>query len=220
MFTAIRVLLVDDDPLVRMGLRLMLESFEDVDVVGEVGDGCHVLDAVHENRPDVILMDLLMPQQDGIITTRAVRELPDPPQVIVLTTWEVDDAVVRSVEAGATGFLLKSAGPTEIVGALRAAMQGDAVLSPRSTRQLLDQWGQRDNRARHSAATTLDVLTSREREVAVAVAEGMTNNEIGKRLYLAEATVKAHLSAIQAKLDVRNRVMVAVLAERAGLLNG
>ena len=218
--SSIRVLLVDDDPLVRSGLRLMLAGFSDVDVMGEVGDGTGVLDAVQRSRPDVILMDLRMPGLDGIAATQAVRQIPDPPNVIVLTTWDVDDAVVRSIEAGATGFLLKSASPQEIVTAIRASMDGDAVLSPRSTRQLLDQWGQRDDRARQSAATALEALTERERDVAVAVAHGLTNTEVGQRVHVAEATVKAHLSSIQTKLGVRNRVMVAVLAERAGLLSG
>lgn len=218
MSTTIRVLLIDDDPLVRSGLRLLLLGFADVQVVGEVGDGSGVLDAVRQHRPAVILMDLRMPGVDGITATQWVRQLPDPPQVIVLTTWDVNDAVVRSIEAGASGFLLKTASPQEIVGAVRAAMNGDAVLSPRSTRRLLDQWGHRDDHARQQAGTALEALTERERDVAIATAEGLTNTEIGKRLHVAEATVKAHLSAIQTKLGVRNRVMVAVLAERAGLL--
>lgn len=218
--SSIRVLLVDDDPLVRSGLRLMLDGFSDVTVIGEVGDGTGVLAAVHAHRPDVILMDLRMPDLDGIAATHAVRELSDPPQVIVLTTWDVNDAVVRSIEAGATGFLLKSASPQEIVGAIRAAMNGDAVLSPRSTRRLLDQWGQRDDRTRQQAAMTLEALTERERAVAVAVAEGLTNAEVGRRIHVAEATVKAHLSTIQTKIGARNRVMVAVLTERAGMLQG
>lgn len=217
--SSIRVLLVDDDPLVRSGLRLLLEGFTDVLVVGEAEDGTEVVPAVHQHRPDVVLMDLRMPGLDGIAATELLRRLPDPPHVIVLTTWDVNDAVVRSIEAGASGFLLKSASPTEIVGAVRAAMNGDAVLSPRSTRRLLDQWGHRDGQARHQAASALGALTERERDVAVAVAHGLTNTEVGQRIHVAEATVKAHLSSIQTKLGVRNRVMVAVLAERAGLLN-
>ncbi len=215
----IRVLLVDDDPLVRAGLVLLFASVDDIEVVGEAGDGDEVVAAVRDHRPDVVLMDLRMPRVDGIVATQRVRTLPEPPHVIALTTWDVDDAVLRSLQAGASGFLLKTAPPKEIVWAIRSVVEGDAVLSPRSTRQLLDHLG-RDAAlgARRAAASAMAGLTDREREVAVAVGLGLSNAEIGQRLFLAPATVKTHLGSIQAKLDVGNRVGIAVLAERAGLL--
>lgn len=215
----IRVLLVDDDPLVRSGLRFLFESTDDLTVVAEAGDGAEAVASVQRERPDVVLMDLRMPGLDGIAATRSIRALPDPPHVIALTTWDVDDAVLRSLEAGASGFLLKSAAPTEIMTAVRAVVAGDAVLSPRSTRQLLDHL-KRDQSVGHRrhAQLALGRLTDREREVCVQVGQGLSNSEIAQRLFIAETTVKAHLSAIQTKLDVRNRVEMAVLAERAGLL--
>ena len=215
----IRVLLVDDDPLVRAGLRFLLESADDLTVVGECGDGDEVVAAVRETAPDVVLMDLRMERVSGIEATARVRALADPPHVIALTTWDVDDAVIRTLDAGASGFLLKTAAPMEIVGAVRAVVQGDAVLSPRSTRQLLDHLERNtDASARTAAEVAIGTLTERERDVVVAVATGLTNAQAGARLYISEATAKAHLSAAQAKLGVRSRVEVAVLAERAGLL--
>lgn len=215
----IRVLLVDDDPMVRTGLRFLLDSAEDLAVAGEAGDGAAALAAVRAHQVDVVLMDLRMPGGDGITATAAIRRLPDPPHVIALTTWDVDDAVMASLNAGASGFLLKTAAPGEIIGAIRSVMAGDAVLSPRSTRQLLDQLG-RDSAVaqRRAAAAAVAALTPREREVAVAVGHGLTNAAIGAQLFLAEATVKAHIATIQTKLAVANRVGIAVLAERAGLL--
>lgn len=218
MESPIRVLLVDDDPLVLAGLRLLLRASGRIDVVGEVQDGDQVLAAVHAHRPDVVLMDLRMRRMDGIAATSKVRSLPEPPHVIVLTTWDVDDAVVRSIEAGASGFLLKTASPDEIISALHSVVEGDAVLSPRSTRQLLDQWDTRNNEQRREAEARMAALSDREREVAVAVGQGLTNTQAGQKLFMAEATVKAHISSIQNKVDARNRVMIAVLAERAGLL--
>lgn len=215
----IRVLLVDDDPFVRAGLRYLLEGAAGIELAGEASDGDEVVRAVEAHRPDVVLMDLRMPRLNGVEATRLVRQLPAPPHVIALTTWDVDDAVVRTLEAGASGFLLKSAAPLEIVGAIRAVVAGDAVLSPRSTRQLLDHLaGHRDAAQQRNALALVAGLTERERDVVVAAGHGLTNVEIGQRLYISEATVKQHLGAAQAKLGVRNRVGVAVIAERAGLL--
>lgn len=217
----IRVLLVDDDPLVRAGLRFLLDSPDDLTVVGEAGDGDEVVAAVRASQPDVVLMDLRMPRVSGVDATRLVRALPDPPHVVALTTWDVDDAVVRTLDAGASGFLLKTAAPAEILGAVRAVVNGDAVLSPRATRQLLDHLGRSsDAAARRTAEEAVATLTDRERDVVVAVAEGLGNAEVGQRLYISEATVKTHLAAAQDKLGARNRVGVAVIAERAGLLRG
>lgn len=215
----IRVMLVDDDPMVRTGLRFLLESATDLDVVAEAGDGEEAIAAARATTVDVILMDLRMPRLDGIAATRRIREQVNPPHVIALTTWDVDDAVMAALAAGASGFLLKTSAPNEIIGAVRSVMAGDAVLSPRSTRQLLDQLARdaavEQRRAAEAAVTS---LTERECQVAVAVARGLTNAAIGVQLYLAEATVKSHISTIQTKLGVANRVGIAVLAERAGLL--
>lgn len=215
----IRVLIVDDDPLVRTGVRFLLDSAPDIEVVGDIDDGDQVIAAVHAERPDVILMDLIMRRMGGVEATAAVRALADPPHVIVLTTWDVDDAVVRAVEAGASSFLLKSAS-REIIGAIRAVMAGDAVLSPRSTRQLLDQWRIRDAAGQGRATAAIGSLSDRERDVALEIAEGLTNAEIGRNLYLAEATVKSHLSSIQTKLGLANRTQIAVLVAQAGLARG
>lgn len=215
----VRVLLVDDDPLVRAGLRLILRSAPDIEVVGEAGDGDGAVPAVQAHAPHVVLMDLRMPRLDGIAATGAVRALPSPPEVIALTTWDVDDAVLRSLEAGAAGFLLKSAAPAEIIAAVRSVALGDAVLSPRSTRQLLDHLArQGSDAAPQRARTAVAALSEREREVAAAVGQGLSNSQIAARMFVSEATVKTHLSAAQSKLGARNRVDVAVIAERAGLL--
>lgn len=215
-----RVLLVDDDPMVRTGLRAILKAAGDIEVVAEVGDGDEVVTAVHAHAPDVVLMDLRMPRMDGVTATLQVRALPGAPQVVVLTSWDVDDAVLRSLEAGAVGFLLKIAAPEEIMAAVRAAMTGDSVLSPRSTRQLLDHIA-RDSIApqRRQAADLIAALSQREREVVVAVGHGLSNAEVAQRLYVSEGTVKTHLGSAQLRLGARNRVDVAVLAERAGLLH-
>lgn len=214
-----RILLVDDDPLVRSGLRLLLTSDAGLEVVGEAGDGDEVVGAVQRHAPDVVLMDLRMERMDGIEATRAVRRLTRPPHIIALTTWDVDDAVLRSLDAGAASFLLKSASPAEIIGAIRAVMAGDAVLSPRSTRQVLDHYARNhDPGGRRVAQEAMAGLTDRERDVVLGVGHGLSNAEIAGRLFVSEATVKTHLGSLQAKLDVRGRVQVAVLAERAGLL--
>ncbi len=215
----VRVLIVDDDPMVRAGIRYILESDAELEVVGEAGDGDEAVPAVQAHVPDVVLMDLRMPRMDGIAATRALRALPRPPHVIALTTWDVDDAVLRSLDAGADGFLLKSASPKDIIGAVRSVSGGDAVLSPRSTRQLLDHVTRMDGGQEvKKAVDVVATLSGRERDVAVAVGRGLTNAEIASQLFVSEATVKTHLSAAQAKLGARNRVDVAVIVERAGLL--
>lgn len=217
----IEVLLVDDDPMVRMGIRFLLDSTNDLVVVAEASDGDEALAAARSHSPDVVLMDLIMPRVDGIEATRRVRALPNPPHVIALTTWDVDDAVLRALAAGASGYLLKTTEPKQILQAVRAVVAGDAVLSPRSTRQLLDHIARdHTDQARRGAEEAVAALTDREREIATLVGRGLTNPEIASRVYLSEATIKTHLSTIQTKLDARNRVDIAVLAERAGLLRG
>jgi DNA-binding NarL/FixJ family response regulator len=215
---AIRVLLVDDDPLVRAGLRMILSSAEDLEVVGEVGDGSQAVQAVREHRPDVVLMDIRMPELDGVSATQRLRELPEPPQVIVLTTFHLDAYVLRALRVGASGFLLKDTPPTEIVHAVRVVAAGEAMLSPSVTRTLLAHIGDRAANDRHAAATArLALLSDREREVAVAVATGASNADIAAQLYLSEATVKAYVSRLLAKLDAANRVQIAILVHDAGL---
>lgn len=215
----IRVLVADDDPMVVTGLKYLLESDQEIEVVGTAGDGEEAIAQVRSQSVDVVLMDLGMPGVDGIAATRRIDQRPDAPYVIALTTWDVDDAVMSALEAGASGFLLKTSAPDEIIGAIKSVMAGDAVLSPRSTRRLLDQIA-RDPAVeqRRAAEVAVASLTAREREVAAAVAQGMTNAAIGAQLYLAEATIKSHVATIQSKLGVANRVGIAVLAERAGLL--
>src|SRR5699024_8944668 len=216
-----RALLVDDDDMVRTGLRAILKAAGDIDVVGEAADGDEVVPAVQRHAPDVVLMDLRMPRMDGVTATASVRALPQAPQVVVLTSWDVDQAVLRAVGAGAVGFLLKSSGPEEIMMAVRAAATGDSVLSPRSARKLLNHLN-RDvaTPERRRAVDLVNTLSDREREVVVRVAQGLSNARVAQQLYVSEGTVKTHLASAQSRLGVRNRVEVAVLAERAGLLTG
>lgn len=218
----VHVLVVDDDPLVRSALRTILTATDRVSVVGDVASGEEALALAAQAcgpRIDVVLMDLRMPGMSGVEATRRLRALPHAPEVVAVTTWDVDDAVLGCIEAGASGFLLKTASPEEITRAVLAVTAGDAVLSPRSTRQLLDHLARPAQEEAHRRARRLvDTLTERERDVVRLVASGLTNAEIASRLYLSEATVKTHLSTAQTRLKVRNRVGVAVLAERAGLL--
>jgi DNA-binding NarL/FixJ family response regulator len=215
---AVKVLLVDDDPLVRAGLRMILSSADDIEIVGEVGDGAGAVEAVTAHRPDVVLMDIRMPELDGIAATERVRALPDPPQIIVLTTFHADDYVLRALRAGASGFLLKDTAPAEIINAVRLVHAGEAMLSPAVTRTLLGLMADGSADARRAIAQAkLDLLTEREREVAIAVGAGASNADVASRLYMSEATVKAHVSRLLAKLDAANRVQVAIVVHDAGL---
>ncbi|WP_261158067.1 response regulator [Cutibacterium acnes] len=214
----VRVLLVDDDTLVRRAVRQILEAADDLEVVGEASDG----DGAVRQAPqaDVVLMDLRMPGMSGVEATSRITHSPSSPKVVVLTTVTADAAITDAVHAGASGFLLKASSPDDIVNAVRAVHAGDAAfMSPTSTRQLLEQLrGDAGRRVRGAARKTLSALTDREREVAIAVAEGLTNDAIAARLNVSASTVKAHLSTIQTKLDVDSRVRIAVLVERAGYL--
>ncbi|MEY9210734.1 DNA-binding NarL/FixJ family response regulator [Thermobifida halotolerans] len=217
----IRVLLVDDDPLVRAGLTMMLGGAPDLRVVGEAGDGGQALSLVDEHSPDVVLMDIRMPSVDGLAATERLRARPRAPEVIVLTTFDADRHVLRALRAGAAGFLLKDTPPEEIVAAVRQVARGYPVLSPEVTRRLIARVAEsgRDRR-RARAAERLSVLNAREHEVAVAVGHGMSNAQIGAALHLSVPTVKTHVSSVLAKLDCTNRVQVALLVHDAGLLDG
>jgi DNA-binding NarL/FixJ family response regulator len=214
----IRVLLVDDDALVRSGLRMMLAGVANVDVVAEATDGREVLGAVDLHRPDVVLMDIRMPQLDGIAATRLLAAQPDPPAVVVLTTFDADELVLRALQAGAAGFLLKDTPPAEIVRAIELVHAGDAMLSPAVTRRLISLVaGDSDAAARtDQARDRMATLSPREHDVALAVGRGLANAEIAAALHLSVPTVKAHVSRLLDKLDVDNRVQIALLVQAAG----
>jgi DNA-binding NarL/FixJ family response regulator len=214
----IRVLIVDDDALVRAGLSMMLAGTDDIRVVAEASDGAEVASAVDAYQPDVVLMDIRMPGVDGLAATEKLRAREGAPQVIVLTTFDADDHVLRALRAGAAGFLLKDTPPPDIMRAIRLVAAGEAMLSPAVTRRLIehvadDGLGARRERAR----ALLDRLTDREREVAIAIGQGKSNADIAGELYMSVATVKAHVSRLLTKLEVGNRVQIALLAHDAGL---
>jgi DNA-binding NarL/FixJ family response regulator len=213
----LRVLLVDDDPLVRAGLRMILSSASDLEVVGEAADGAAALIAASQ-RPDVVLMDVRMPGVDGITATGRIAALPYPPQVIVLTTFHLDEYVVGALRAGASGFLLKDTPPADIVRAVRLVAAGEAMLSPSVTRTLIDHFSAEPALSRRASAQEfLRGLSDREREVAAQVGRGLSNADIARQLYMSEATVKAHLSRVLTKLNATNRVQVAIVVRDAGL---
>jgi DNA-binding NarL/FixJ family response regulator len=213
----IRVLLVDDDALVRSGLRMMLAGAKTLEVVGEASDGREVLGAVDLHRPDVVLMDIRMPQLDGIAATRLLAAQPDPPAVLVLTTFDADELVMRALQAGAAGFLLKDTPPAEIVRAIELVHAGDGMLSPAVTRRLIAMVaGDSDAGARADhARALLATLSPREHDVALAVGRGLGNAEIAAALHLSVPTVKGHVSRLLEKLEVDNRVQIALLVEAA-----
>lgn len=213
----IRVLVVDDDALVRSALSMLLAGVQDATIVGEAADGAEVIKAVDELKPDVVLMDIRMPVMDGLAATELVRARDDAPEVIVLTTFEDDDYVLRALRAGASGFLLKDTPPPDVIRAVQAVAAGEPMLSPTITRRLIGRvTDAEDGERRRSAQTQLDRLTHREREVAVSIALGKSNAEISRELYMSIATVKAHVSRILEKLELNNRVQIALLAHDAG----
>jgi DNA-binding NarL/FixJ family response regulator len=212
----IRVLVVDDDALVRAGLSMLLAGTEEITIVGEAADGSEVADAVAEYEPDVVLMDIRMPRMDGLAATELLRARADAPEVIVLTTFDADDDVLRALRAGASGFLLKDTPPAEIVRAVRAVAAGEPRLSPSITRRLIGHVTDGGTHQRpRPAREQLDHLTVREREVAVAIGLGKSNAEISRELYMSVATVKAHVSRLLVKLELENRVQVALLVQDA-----
>jgi DNA-binding NarL/FixJ family response regulator len=213
----VKVLLVDDDALVRAGLQLILSSAEDLVVIGEVDDGSRAVAAVREHRPDVVLMDIRMAEMDGITATAALRRLDSPPHVIVLTTFQADEQVMSALRAGASGFLVKDTPPADIINAVRVVASGAAIISPSVTRTLLSHFGDSPgSERRRVAAQRLAALTDREREVAAAIGSGATNAEVATALFMSEATVKAHVSRLFTKLDAANRVQIAIVVHDAG----
>jgi DNA-binding NarL/FixJ family response regulator len=216
---SIRVLLADDQTLVRSGFRELLERTEGVEVVGEVSDGAEALARTRAERPDVVLMDIRMPVMDGLEATRAIAADPELSgvRVIMLTTFDLDEYVFEALHAGASGFLLKDVEPDDLRQAVRVVAGGDALLSPSVTRQLISQFVSQPGGDRHSPAE-LDELTSREREVLALIAAGLNNREIAERLVISPATAKSHVSRILLKLDARDRAQLVVVAYQTGLV--
>ncbi|WCO68817.1 response regulator transcription factor [Iamia majanohamensis] len=214
MTTPLRVLLVDDDPLVRSGLALMLGGAHDVEVVGEAADGDEVPDAVADLAPDLVLMDIRMARVDGITATENLRAAPRPPEVVVLTTFDSDDNVLAALRAGASAFLLKDTPPADVVDALRRVARGEPVLSPQVTRRLIEAATDAASR-RQRARRRLAALSDRERDVARAIGAGQSNAEVARGLHMSVATVKAHVTHIFTKLDLGNRTQIALLAQEA-----
>jgi DNA-binding NarL/FixJ family response regulator len=214
----IRLLVVDDDPLVRSGLGLILGGAPAIEVVAQAADGRDGVAAVAEHHPDVVLMDIRMPVMDGIEATAAIVGQPDPPKVIVLTTFDADEYVLRALAAGASGFLLKDTAPEDIVAAVHKVAAGEPMLSPSVTTTLIQQVATQHSPERSLAARArLDRLTERELDVALAVGRGLSNAEIAGELYLSVPTVKAHIGRLFQKLEVDNRVQIALCVHDAGL---
>ncbi|MZF83697.1 response regulator transcription factor [Streptomyces sp. SID5643] len=214
----VSVLLVDDEPLVRAGLRAVLEAQPDIEVVGEAADGAAVIPLVRRLRPDVVAMDVRMPLLDGIEATRALlRTVDDPPRIVVVTTFENDEYVYEALRAGADGFLLKRARPAEIVHAVRLIAAGESLLFPASVRQLAAEYGDRGNRAARAVLERAQ-LTERESEVLRLMARGLSNAEIAAHLVVGTETVKSHVSAVLAKLGARDRTQAVIAAYESGFV--
>ena len=213
---AIRVLLVDDDQLMRAGLRAVLSSDETIEVVGEAGDGRDAVYRTRLGRPDVVLMDIRMPDLDGIAATREVLEVAPGIKVVILTTFEQDDYIFGAIDAGASGFLLKRTRPEELVGAIHTVATGDSLLSPSVTRIVIDRMA-RQRHVDSAAGERLEQLTPREREVLELVARGLSNGEIAATLVIEESTVKTHVKRILMKLGLRDRVHAVILAYETGI---
>ncbi len=216
---SIRIVLVDDEHLVRAGLRLILESEEDLEVVGEADDGAAAVELVTKADPDVVLMDIQMPGMNGLEATRRIVDLgrEESSRVLILTTFEIDEYVYDALRAGASGFLLKRTPATELVNAIRVVAAGEALLAPSVTRRLIDEFARRPREDRPSPEA-LDDLTAREREVLELVAQGMSNREIADQLFVSEGTVKTHIKRIFYKLGLRDRTQAVILAYDVGLV--
>jgi DNA-binding NarL/FixJ family response regulator len=215
---SIRLLIVDDQELVRTGFRLLLETQNDLEVVGEAGTGLEAIELVSELRPDVVLMDIRMPGMDGVETTARLTAaaIEPPPRVLVLTTFDLDEYVFGALRAGAAGFLLKDAPRERLLEAIRVVHGGEALLSPSITRRLIEDFAARTDPLQ--PPKSLEDITPREREVLVLVARGLSNGEIAERLVVTEATVKSHVGSILMKLDLRDRVQAVVFAYEHGIV--
>lgn len=213
----IKVLLADDEDLVRSGLRTILTSAGDIEVVAECDDGVHVADLVRQHRPHVVLLDIRMRSADGIVALRKIRTLPEPPVVAMLTTFDVDEYVQEALRIGANGFLLKDTEPAVLIKAVRDLSRGGAVLDPKVAARVLSAVADGE-RAAEPARRLLASLSDREREVVALIGQGLSNAEIGSALHLSEATVKGYVSAVLGKIGAVNRVQAALVAYRGGLI--
>ncbi|WP_311244943.1 response regulator transcription factor [Microbacterium sp. WCS2018Hpa-23] len=209
----IRVVLVDDQSLFRAGIRMLLASQPDIDVVGEAGDGREAIELVRVTRPDVVLMDIRMPVMDGLTATAEILGQPDPPKIVMLTTFDLDEAAARAIRQGASGFLLKDADPEFLLAAIRTVHSGSSVIAASATRELFEHFAE----APKPVPAQFASLTDREREIFALAARGLSNSEIAAREYLSEATVKTHISRILTKLTLRDRVQLVVFAFEHGL---
>jgi len=219
--TAVRILLVDDQPLLRTGFKLILEAENDLTIVGEAGDGAAAVEATRTLMPDVVLMDIRMPGMDGIEATRRIvrdHAAPHDPRVLILTTFDLDEYVIEAVRAGASGFLLKDAPPEDLIAAIRIVADGDAIVAPSVTRRLLDRFATKLPSVRESGPPPgLESLTDRERQVLSQVARGLSNAEIARELVVSETTIKTHVGNVLSKLGLRDRVQAVVYAYETGL---
>ena len=214
----IRVLLVDDEPLVRSGVRMILESEDDLDIVGEAADGNEALELARQLSPDVVLLDIRMPGLDGIQTTRRlIEQPPSAARILILTTFDLDEYVYEAMKAGASGFILKNVPPSKLVDAVRTVASGDALLAPAITRRMIERFVQQPP-APQGRPPQLEELTERELDILREIARGRSNAEIAGALYLSQATVKSHVNRVLSKLDLRDRTQAAVLAYETGLV--
>ena len=215
---SIRLLLVDDEDLVRFGLRTILDLSDDIDVVGEASDGAQAVSAARALRPEVVLMDIRMPRVDGLAATRQILDQPDPPKVLILTTFHLDEYVYSALQAGASGFLLKDTPPRQIVTAIRAVAAGSEMLSPAVTRRLIAEYvAPRDHPQRIESRRKLALLSDRERDVLALIGRGLSNADAAQNLFMSEATIKTYVSRMLTKLGLANRTQAAILAHEAGL---
>ncbi|MEV0121233.1 response regulator transcription factor [Streptomyces sp. NPDC050703] len=224
--TTTRVLIVDDEWMVRSMLSTIMASAPDIEVVGEAADGNTAVSMAATLEPDVVLMDIRMPRSDGLTATERLTRSPRPPRVVVLTTFDLDEYVQTALRHGAVGFLLKDATADEMIAAVRSAARGDAMLSPKITRRLIRRFTEDDDgpsaerqRRRSAARSSLQALTEKEREVLIALSGGLSNTDIAAALHMSEATAKTHISRILSKLSLTNRVQAAILAHHAGLVD-
>jgi len=214
----IRVAVADDQALVRSGFVVLLRSCDDIEVVGEAANGLEALEVVRRERPDVVLMDIRMPEMDGLEATHAIATAGVDTRILILTTFDLDEYVYGALRAGASGFLLKDTMPDELLAAVRVVAAGDALLAPRVTRRLIEQFARRPDASTAEHNPAIDTLTERELEVFVAVAGGMSNQELADALFMSHATAKTHVSRLLAKLQARDRAQLVMIAYEAGVV--